>query len=121
MSKLSRVTVTLPAELLAATDARAEQLDRSRSWVVAEALRAHVARADVDERVAAYGAGAFAEARRRQLASDLRLGPAERLHRAEELRRLSKATRLRGRRSQVIGFDSYEDFCEWKKTHRAGL
>jgi predicted transcriptional regulator len=120
MSAIVRITVTLPKELLTATDARAEQLDRSRSWVVAEALRAYVGRAAVREPVATYGAREVAEARRVHLATDLRLAPAERLRRAEELGRLARSAQQRGRRSQVIGFDSYEDWYEWNKAHRGG-
>jgi hypothetical protein len=36
---LERVTITIPQPLLAAADALAHQLDRSRSWVLAEAVR----------------------------------------------------------------------------------
>ena len=35
----ARISVTLPKEILAAADRRAKQLDRPRSWVIAEALR----------------------------------------------------------------------------------
>ena len=40
----ARIAITLPKDLLAATDRRAKELDRSRSRVIAEALRAYVAR-----------------------------------------------------------------------------
>jgi metal-responsive CopG/Arc/MetJ family transcriptional regulator len=40
---LMRVTVTIPASLLAQLDRRAGMLDRSRSWCVAEAVRRFVA------------------------------------------------------------------------------
>ncbi|HWA15733.1 MAG TPA: ribbon-helix-helix protein, CopG family [Gemmatimonadales bacterium] len=36
---LERVTITIPQPLLAAADALAERMDRSRSWVLAEAVR----------------------------------------------------------------------------------
>lgn len=39
---LVRATCTLPADVLKAADALAKRLDRSRSWVVAEALRRYV-------------------------------------------------------------------------------
>ncbi len=55
------------------------------------------------------------------LAADLKRSPAERLRRAEELARLARQVRpRRGRRQQVIGFDSYEDFYEWKRARLAG-
>jgi predicted transcriptional regulator len=122
MSKLARITITLPRDLLAAADARAKRLDRSRSWVVAEALRrsvsgdAHVVR----EPSVAYGTGQVAEARRFHAASDLRLSPPERLRRAEELGRLARAAQRRPRRQQVIAFDTYEDYYDWKKARLVG-
>ena len=122
MSKLVRVTITVPRDLLAAADARAKGLNRSRSWVVAEALRTSVS-ADasvVREPVVAYGSHDVAEARRLHLAADLRLSPAERLRRAEELGHLARTAQRRARRHQVIAFDSYEDYYEWKKGRLVG-
>jgi predicted transcriptional regulator len=121
MSTLARVTITLPRTLLDSADARARQLDRSRSWVVAEALRAFLATAAVREPAVPYAAAEVAEAKRQHLAADLRLPLAERLRRAEELGRLARsAQRHKGRRHQVIAFDTYEDFYEWKKARRVG-
>jgi predicted transcriptional regulator len=121
MSTLARVTVTLPADLLASADSRAQRLDRSRSWVVAEALRGYLRAPVVRDPAVAYAAAAVADAGRQHLAADLRLAPAERLRRAEELRRLARsAQRPRVPRRQVIGFDTYEDFYEWKKARRVG-
>lgn len=120
MSKLVRITITLPKELLAGADARAKLLDRSRSWVVAEALGNYLPPDAVRERAERYSAREFSEAKRRHLVADLRLSPAERLHQAEDLGRLARTAQRRGRRAQVIGFDSYEDYYEWKKARRAG-
>ncbi|HEY6224515.1 MAG TPA: hypothetical protein VIW26_12075, partial [Gemmatimonadales bacterium] len=58
--------------------------------------------------------------RRRHLATDLRLSPAERLRRAEELGRLARAAQRRRPRQQIIAFDSYEDYYEWRKTRLIG-
>ncbi len=122
MSKLVRITITLPKDLLAAADARARQLDRSRSWVVAEGVRQLVSgvASVVREATVPYGAREVAEARRFHAASALRLSPAERLRRAEELGRLGRAAQRRAPRQQVIGFDSYEDYYEWKKARLVG-
>lgn len=120
MSTLERITITLPKELVAAASARAKRLDRSRSWVVAEALRSYLPPDGVREPVHAYGAGEVAAARRLHLLADLRLSPAERLHQAHDIARLARTVQRRGRRSQVIGFESYEDYYEWKKAHRVG-
>ena len=37
--KFARISMTLPADLLREADREAERLDRSRSWIIAEALR----------------------------------------------------------------------------------
>jgi hypothetical protein len=128
MSKIARISITLPQELVAAADRRARQLDRSRSWVVAEALRTALAGSSppapsqVREPAPVYAAVAVAEARQRHLTVDLALSPEERVRRAEELSRLAKLARRAptGRRQQVIGFETYEDYYEWKKARLAG-
>src|SRR5207248_524377 len=123
----TRVSITLPRDVLAAADRRARTLDRSRSWLIVEALRAYLATpASSSARVResdgpVYAVREVADARRQHLAADLKRSPAERLQRAEQLARLARQVRPRGgRRQQVIGFDSYEDFYEWKKAHLAG-
>lgn len=122
MSKIARVTITLPSDLLAAADARARQVDRSRSRVVVEALRTYLAARAVREPGVAYAAREVAAARRLHLATELRLPPAERLRRAEELGRLGRAAQRRRPRQQIIGFDTYEDYYEWKrKAHLVGV
>ena len=125
---LARISITLPRDVLAAADRRARALDRSRSWLIVEALRAYLATparsasAGIREPDApVYAAREVADARRQHLAADLKRSPAERLQRAEQLTRLARQVRpRRGRRQQVIGFDSYEDFYEWKKARLAG-
>ena len=123
---LKRISITLPKDVLDAADKRARALDRSRSWVIVEAIKAYVV-AQVTSRVREADAPAHAavqevaNARRHHLLADLKRSPAERLRRAEDLSRLARQVRpRRGRREQVIAFDSYEDFYEWKKAHRAG-
>jgi hypothetical protein len=121
----TRISITLPRDVLAGADRRARSLDRSRSWLIVEALRTYLA-APAGSRVRepdgpVYAVQEVADARRRHLAADLKRSPAERLRRAEELAHLARQVRpRRGRRQQVIGFDSYEDFYEWKKARRAG-
>ena len=113
---LTRISITLPRDLLAAADRRARELDRPRSRVVVEALRAYLV---AEPAPGAYAVRQVAEARRQHLESELSLPPAERLRRAEELARLARRGRG-GWRHQIIGFDSYEDFHEWKKGRLAG-
>ena len=65
---LVRITCTIPAEVLEGADGLAKRLDRSRSWVVAEALRRYVTRQPaptqphgrVSESVAPYAVSAVA-------------------------------------------------------------
>jgi hypothetical protein len=119
-----RISVTIPASVLAAADRRARELGRSRSWVVAQAIRQYTrAQAGVvrEPEPVAYAVAEVAEARRRRLVRDLELPADERLRQAEELAQLGREQRARAaRRHQVIGFDSYEDFYEWKKARHAG-
>ena len=121
----TRISITLPPDVLQAADRRARALDRSRSWLIVEAIRAYVATPSAsrvrETEAPAYAAvQEVAEARRRHLLTDLNRSPAERLRRAEELSRLARQVRPpRGRRDQVIGFDSYEAFYEWKKARRS--
>lgn len=117
----ARIAITLPKDVLAAADRRAKELDRSRSRVIVDALRAYLTGPLVVREAIrpAYGSDAFGAARRQQLERDLARPPAERLRLAEEAARLAKRLRPGRGRQQIIGFDSYEDFYEWKRASRA--
>lgn len=118
--------MTIPADVLRRADELARLWDRSRSWVIAEAIRrvdrpAEAGSMMVSESAApSYTAEAAAEARLRHLRHDLSLTPAERLRRAEALVTMARKVRKRPKRAQIIGFDSFEDFAAWKKARRAG-
>ena len=121
----ARIAITLPKDVLSELDRRAKQLDQSRSRVIVAAIRAYLSAPSatvVREAVPAYGTDAFGAARRDQLERDLARTPAERLAAAERLARLARTANPRSRarrpRQQIIGFDSYEDFYEWKKNNR---
>jgi len=118
----SRIAITLPKDVLASLDRRARELHRSRSAVIVDAVRAFLtAPTAVREPRPAYGADDVGTARLEQLERDLAKSPAERLHAAEQAARLAASVRRSpspGRRHQIIGFDSYEDFYEWKKANR---
>ena len=118
----ARIAITLPKDVLSELDRRAKQLDQSRSRAIVAAIRAYLSApspAVVREGVPAYGTDAFGAARRAQLERDLARSPAERLRIAEAAARTARAHRApRGRRHQIIGFDSYDDFYEWKQSHR---
>ncbi len=122
----ARIAITLPKDVLTSLDRRARDLDRSRSRVIVDALRAYLANAPPSSPSAVregatptYGSDDFGLASRKQLERDLAKTPAERLRHSEEVARLARSRRpRRGQRHQIIGFDSYEDFYEWKKANR---
>jgi len=125
----ARISITLPRELVAAADQQARALDRSRSWLVADALRRYLSTPAADAAspgrvreapAVAYAAREVAEARTRHLAAEMKLPAEERLLRAEQLGQLARQAQRRGRRQQVIAFDTYEDFYEWKKARLVG-
>ena len=123
-SRLSRITITLPTALLQAADKLAKQLDRSRSWVVAEGLRKFTGGTEVlrsaQDRVAEetrvpYRAIGLGEYRRQQLEADLKLTPEERIRAAEQLTRLATRMRPPRKTNRIIAFDSYEEYADWKE------
>jgi Ribbon-helix-helix protein, copG family len=127
MSKYRRVTVTVPADVLKAADATAKRFDRSRSWVVAEALQRYAAasaaaapgapRAVVREGPAPpYDVQrAFRAAELSRLEGDLALTPEQRVRVAEEIARTVPAGQPRPRFRRVVQFDSYDDYLEWRR------
>jgi len=134
MSDFRRVTVTVPTAVLRAADRLAARLDRSRSWVVAEALRRLAAQPEpaaaarrVSETASSPKAlreapppsyevqSAFRTAEAARLEGDLAMTPEQRVHVAEELARISPSDRPRPRFRRVLQFDSYADYLDWKR------
>ena len=132
----SRITISVPRALVEAADRQAESLDRSRSWVLTEALRQYLGQTNAvrgvrEQATVPYAAtraptveapepitdaaAEIAVARMRRLRSELALPALERLHRAEELARLGAPSTGSGVSLQVLGFDTYEAYYEWKK------
>jgi len=120
----ARIAITLPPEDLQAADEVARDLDRSRSWVVAEAVRQYVATRKSDpEPTASSEQGAHAlpglgASRLLQLRRDLALTPEERILIAEETLQNAPAVAVVALGSRF--FERYEDFLDWK-THRGRL
>jgi hypothetical protein len=118
---LSRISITLPRDVLVAADRRARALDRSRSWVIVEAVRAYIrgSPSQVHEPAAtAYGVTVpgLGPQRLAQLEADLRLTPEQRVRAAEQTARLGEGKRgARGRAHRVLAFDRYEDYVGWKR------
>ena len=101
----ARIAITLPPEDLDQADALALRLDRSRSWVIAEALRQFVAQQ-------AAAAPPLDPSRRAQLYRDSALTPAQRVREAE-VRAQVDATATR-----PMEFDTYEAFAAWRRAQR---
>lgn len=124
--RFARIAITLPQGVLAAADRLARRLDRSRSWVIAEAVRQFAGSfedspAGVREQAWSPYATSLAEAARmRQLKTQAALTPEECLRRAEELLQLAPP-RQGSPLKQVIGFGSWEDFAYWKASRRVRL
>lgn len=114
---LARVTCTIPEDVLESIDAAARKLGRSRSWVVAEALRRYVAEPPsvVREPATPPYTAQFSAARTALRDADLALSPAERLRAAEELADEASRLRPRPRIREVVQFGSFEDYFAWKK------
>jgi predicted transcriptional regulator len=95
----------MPAQLRKALDAQAERQQRSRSFVVAEAVREYLARCD---------RGAFEEARLSTLREGLALDPAARLRLAEELwQEFARGTR--DFQPWAATFRTFDEYERWKR------
>jgi hypothetical protein len=124
---LSRISITVSGELVEAADGVAARLDRSRSWVVAEALRRYlseVGESDSGRSAAAivreaastpYAQPDLGEYRRAQLEADLALTPEQRVREAEETARLSEVSSRDWQGDRVLMFDRYEDYLAWER------
>lgn len=94
-------------------------MDRSRSWLVVEALRSYLHRTQagtvVREPLAVAYRPGLDEQRLQQLEADLALSTEERVALAEQT---ALVARLRGRapqRDRIIGFERLEDFLAWEQ------
>lgn len=109
----ARIAISLPPEDLEAADRLARQWDRSRSWVIAEAVRRLVAAQPSTEPPGDPSAPkpGLGESRLLQLRRDLALTPEQRVRLADEtLRNAPASPAPPGPRF----FDRYEDFLDWK-------
>jgi len=104
----AKVAISLPEADLAAADRLARELDRSRSWVVAEAVRRFAA--SMEQRRAQDDIG---PTRRAQLQRDLALTPEERVRAAEETLALSAHL------SEPLRFANFAAFLEWQQSGQA--
>ena len=100
------MSISLPEDLCSRLDGEALRERRSRSFVVAEAVRAYLDRAAGRD---------FDEARDRTLRDGLALAPAARLQQAEEL----WAELARGRAPAgpwTASFDTFDQYERWRRS-----
>jgi predicted transcriptional regulator len=104
MTRATILSISLPSDLRARLDAEADHSRRSRSFLVAEAVREYLDHRDRQS---------FAEARERTLREGLALSPAERLRLSEEL----WGELARGREVTVpwtAAFDTFDQYERWR-------
>ncbi len=106
-ARYAKIAITLPPEDLAAADRLARQHDRSRSWIVAEAVRRYVAE---QERTSGETLDA---SRRAQLQRDLSLTAEQRLREAEDIAVVPQDQP--GALEQPRVFRTYDEFAEWRR------
>ncbi len=118
---IARISITIPADLLKEADRLAAELDRSRSWVMGEAVR-RMALTPVAPVIREPVAGPYAvrrpglgEQRLAQLKSDLALTVEARVIAAEDANRLDHAIRPNATGTPLRFFDRYEDYLDSKK------
>lgn len=131
----SRITITIPEPLVEEADRKAAELDRSRSWVLVEALRSYLAGPEarhpaghgrptpatsVREPSSPYVVPGLGPGRLAQLRADLSLEAAERVRVAEETARSGPASIREPDLDQVISFRSIEDFHRWERRQALG-
>lgn len=123
---LHRITITIAKSLVREVDRLARQLDRSRSWVVSDAVRRYVAaavpavsgeRSVREPERRPYGVvSGLGPSRQTQLEADLTLTPEERVKAAEQTARVPDLVGpAPSRRDRILFFDSYEDYLDWKR------
>jgi len=101
------LSVSLTSEVRRALDAEAKRQRRSRSFVVAEAVREYVAR----QRAEAFRAG-----RDQTLRDALSLTPAERLREAEDLwQELSRDFGPGPGKPWTASFDTFAEYDAWRR------
>lgn len=106
----ARIAITLPHNDLAAADRLAAQHDRSRSWIVAEAIRRYAAE---EEEEAGTSASPLGKSRTIQLRADAGLSPNQRVAEADEVATVGPPP---GAITAPRMFNSFDAFLAWRRT-----
>lgn len=129
MSKLphARISLTLPPEVLAEADRLADELDRSRSWVISEAIRRYAKGRNLSgdpapipslgmpgktDRLVDEGRSPLGDQRLAQLRVEMAMTAEERVRSSEEA---ADGDRLPGpdRHDRLLAFTRFEDYLAW--------
>jgi len=111
----ARIAITLPPETLRAADELAARHDRSRSWIVAEAIRQYAAsqRGETREEGVSKRLG---RSRLEQLRRDVALSPEARVLESEEVAAVGGGV---AKPTLPHSFRSYDDFLAWRRQREA--
>ena len=107
----ARIAITLPQETLRAADELASRHDRSRSWIVAEAIRQYAA-GQRRETASADPIARLGASRAGQLRRDAAMTPEARVLESEEIVAIGEATEGL---STPLAFPSYDAFLAWRR------
>ena len=99
------LSVSIPSDLRSTLDAEAKRQKRSRSFVVAEAIRSYVALQERD---------AFTKARERTIGEGLALTPAGRVRLAEDLWQ-DFAYGHQVTKPWTASFSTFDDYDRWRR------
>lgn len=111
MTRAAKIAISIPPDDLAAADALASKLGRSRSWILSEALRRFVAHERLSHELDASRAA--------QLRRDLALTAEERLRETEdEFAAVGEAAPMGC--EEPRRFLNYDDFVAWRRARSGG-
>lgn len=106
----ARIAITLPQETLRAADDLATRQDRSRSWIVAEAIRQYAATQRSDASAASFAQ--LGASRAEQLRRDAALTPEQRVLESEDIVSIGEAS---AESATPLAFPSYDAFLAWRR------
>lgn len=107
-SAFARISLTLPPEVLAEADRLAAELDRSRSWVITEAIRRLAGEEGATPRNPPASEGAL----RARLEADMARSTEDRVVAGERMAGLV-ASQAHADRDHLLSFRSYHGYLRW--------
>ncbi|MGH7696256.1 MAG: ribbon-helix-helix domain-containing protein [Gemmatimonadaceae bacterium] len=109
----ARIAITLPPRDLSAADRLAREHGRSRSWIIAEAIRRYAAARESSTGGTTPSRSGLGTQRLDQLTRDMALTPEARVREADETLRLTRTREPA--RVQLLAFDRLEQYLDWKR------